>query len=127
MILGAPRPSGRGSLNPAAAATRRGRRKDEMTRSLALFLALAACAALPGAALAQTPPPGATACAGCHAGPEHALPSLRSLSAQDIADAMTAFRTGAREATVMDRIARGFDDAETQAIASWLAAQARKP
>jgi len=99
-----------------------------MIRSLALFLSLAAGAALPGDALAQTPPPpGATACAGCHAGPEHALPSLRSLSAQDIADAMTAFRTGAREATVMDRIARGFDDAETQAIASWLAAQARKP
>ncbi len=34
---------------------------------------------------------------------------------------MTAYRTGAREATVMDRIAKGFTVSETRAIAEWLA------
>ena len=34
---------------------------------------------------------------------------------------MIAFRTGAREASVMDRIAKGFTDSETVAIAQWLA------
>jgi cytochrome c553 len=33
---------------------------------------------------------------------------------------MQAFRTGARPATVMDRIAKGFSDEETRAIATWL-------
>jgi cytochrome c553 len=36
---------------------------------------------------------------------------------------MHAFRTGAREATVMDRIAKGFSDEEILAIAKWLAAE----
>ena len=33
---------------------------------------------------------------------------------------MEAFRTGGREATVMGRIAKGFTDDETRAIAAWL-------
>ncbi len=76
------------------------------------------------ASLAQSmtlPPPGATTCSGCHAGRDSALPSLDSLRAPDIEAAMTAFRTGTREATVMDRIAKGFSDQETSAIAAWLA------
>jgi cytochrome c553 len=36
---------------------------------------------------------------------------------------MQDFRSGARQATVMDRIAKGFSDEETRAIAIWLAAQ----
>jgi cytochrome c553 len=43
------------------------------------------------------------------------------LSASDIEAAMSAFRTGAREATVMDRIAKGFTEAESKAISAWLA------
>lgn len=75
-----------------------------------------------GAALAQTatPPAGATSCSGCHAGRGSALPTLEGASAADIVAMMAAFRTGAREATVMDRIAKGFTDAETRAIAAWL-------
>ena len=34
---------------------------------------------------------------------------------------MHAFRTGERQATVMDRIAKGFTEEETRAIAEWLA------
>jgi cytochrome c553 len=36
---------------------------------------------------------------------------------------MQDFRAGKRPATVMDRIARGFTDEESQAIAAWYAAQ----
>ena len=36
---------------------------------------------------------------------------------------MQAFRAGQRPATVMDRIAKGFSDAEVQAIAAWYAQQ----
>ncbi|MBX9757994.1 MAG: cytochrome C [Beijerinckiaceae bacterium] len=69
----------------------------------------------------SSPPPGATSCLGCHAGADNALPSLKGRSASDIEAAMIAFRTGAREATVMDRLAKGFDEAETRAISAWLA------
>ena len=41
----------------------------------------------------------------------------------EIAKAMQDFRAGARAGTVMDRIAKGFTDAEIQAIAAWYAAQ----
>jgi sulfide dehydrogenase cytochrome subunit len=36
---------------------------------------------------------------------------------------MQAFRSGERPATVMDQIAKGFSEAEIQAIAAWYAAQ----
>jgi sulfide dehydrogenase cytochrome subunit len=36
---------------------------------------------------------------------------------------MQAFRTGARPATVMDRIAKGFTDEEIRAIAAWVGQQ----
>lgn len=73
-------------------------------------------------ALAQSfSPPGATACSGCHGGRDNAMPSLLGKSAADIESAMIAFRNGSREATVMDRIAKGFSESETSAIARWLA------
>jgi cytochrome c553 len=36
---------------------------------------------------------------------------------------MQAFKSGQKPATVMDRIAKGFTDAEIQAIADWYAQQ----
>jgi cytochrome c553 len=80
------------------------------------------------AALAASaePPPGAASCSGCHpASPGVASPVAR-LAGRDRADivrSMQEFRTGARAATVMDRIAKGFTDEEIQAIAAWFAAQ----
>jgi cytochrome c553 len=79
-----------------------------------VILILAAAAAL------AVPPPGATACSGCHGAPGSALPSLRGRSEAEIVAAMTAFRTGARPATLMDRIAKGFTEDETRAIAAWI-------
>ncbi len=89
---------------------------------LALFLALL----LAGPALAAPPPPGATACSGCHAQPARAgaaIPALHGRPAAEITAAMLAFRRGERPATVMDRIAKGFTEAEIPAISAWLAAQ----
>jgi cytochrome subunit of sulfide dehydrogenase len=76
------------------------------------------------AALALAPP-GASSCSGCHAS-AHAggVPPIRGRKAEEIAAAMAEFRSGARPATLMDRIAKGFSDEETRAIASWLAEQA---
>ena len=68
---------------------------------------------------------GASGCAGCHAPAQlgSAVPPLLGRSAEEITRAMQDFRSGARQATVMDRIAKGFSDEETRAIAIWLAAQ----
>lgn len=82
-------------------------------------------AAVRPAAAQSLAPPGAAACSGCHAGPGAASPmaSLRGRDPDDIVTAMRAFRSGERPATVMDRIAKGFSDDETRAIAAWLGAQ----
>ena len=78
-------------------------------------------AALPATAEA---PPGASSCSGCHApagSPPTAIPRLDGRTAAEIAAAMAEFRSGRRAATVMDRIAKGFTEAETEAIAAWIA------
>lgn len=95
-----------------------------MRRALAAGLAVAAVTATAWAA--GEPPPGAAACSGCHpASPRVSspVPRLAGLDRAAIAGAMRDFRAGTRPATVMDRIARGFTDAEIQAIAAWYAAQ----
>jgi sulfide dehydrogenase cytochrome subunit len=68
-------------------------------------------------------PPGASACTGCHgsAALGSAIPSLDGHAAEEIVVQMQAFRSGERPATVMDRVAKGFSDEETRAIAEWLA------
>ncbi len=89
---------------------------------IVLVTAIAIASAASSHALAQSfSPPGATACSGCHGGRDNAMPSLQGKSAADIEAAMIAFRSGAREATVMDRIAKGFSESETSAIARWIA------
>ena len=88
----------------------------------AIFAALLAVTA----AQAVEAPPGATACSGCHpgsAGVDTPATRLIGMKADDILAAMAAFRSGARPATVMDRIAKGFSEPEAAAIASWYATQ----
>ncbi len=65
-------------------------------------------------------PAGASACLGCHGARDTSLPALSPLSAADIETAMEQFRSGAREATLMTRIAKGFTPEESKAIAAWL-------
>jgi sulfide dehydrogenase cytochrome subunit len=68
------------------------------------------------------PPAGASACSGCHppsSSAETGVPTLAGRDAQEIVTQMRAFRSGQREATVMGRIAKGYSDAEIEAIAAW--------
>jgi cytochrome c553 len=72
------------------------------------------------------PPAGAAACSGCHPSSTRVtspVPRLAGLDQAAIIRAMQEFRSGQRIATVMDRIAKGFTDAEIQAIAAWYAGQ----
>jgi cytochrome subunit of sulfide dehydrogenase len=72
------------------------------------------------------PPPGASSCSGCHparSDVETSVPRLQGRKAAEVVEMMQAFRSGQRPSTVMDRIAKGFSDTETQAIATWYESQ----
>jgi cytochrome c553 len=87
-----------------------------------LFAVIAAA----GAAPVVPPPPGAASCSGCHptsAKGEARVPRLVGRNPAEIVAAMEAFRSGQKPATVMDRIAKGFSEAEIRAIADWFGAQ----
>ena len=92
--------------------------------------ALAVIAVLGASPAPAAGPPGATSCTGCHMARGDAgglLPPLQGRPADEIMAAMTAFRSGERSATLMNRIAAGFTDGEMRAIANWLAAQGTAP
>jgi cytochrome c553 len=99
-----------------------------MRSALAIFVAIAACAAA-GDAPAQTlaPPSGATlsaTCTGCH-GPNGqsagAIPSINGRSETEILEAMLDFKNDRRPATVMNRHAKGFSDEELALMAREIA------
>lgn len=75
-----------------------------------------------GVTLAEPAPPGASACLGCHSATRvaPAIPALRGREAAEIAAALREFREGRRPATLMDRLAKGFSEEESQAIAAWV-------
>lgn len=82
--------------------------------------------ATPAAAAGTMPPPGASACSGCHATDSRVrtrVPRLVGRKPAEIVGALAEFKAGKRPATVMDRIAKGFSDDEIQAIAAWYGAQ----
>jgi cytochrome subunit of sulfide dehydrogenase len=71
----------------------------------------------------------AAACAICHgtdgkAVTQNVIP-LAGLPRDHIATQMRAFRDGSRPATVMHQIAKGYSDAQIDAMAAWFAAQKR--
>jgi cytochrome c553 len=95
-----------------------------MGRALAAAIGFASIAA--AVVASAEPPPGAAACSGCHPASARVTSPVTRLNGLDraaIVRAMQEFRSGQRAATVMDRIAKGFTDAEIQAIAAWYAAQ----
>jgi sulfide dehydrogenase cytochrome subunit len=72
----------------------------------------------------------AAACAICHGtqgkpAAGSALIPLAGLPRDHIATQMRAFRDGQRPATVMHQIAKGYSDAQIDALAAWYAAQPR--
>lgn len=71
----------------------------------------------------------AASCAICHGTNGKAVTgdvvSLAGRSRDQIASEMRAFRDGQRSATVMHQIAKGYTDAQIDALAAWFAAQKR--
>ena len=71
----------------------------------------------------------ANTCSGCHGtdgkspGP---IPPIDGMSAEHMASAMRLFKQGKRPATVMDRIAKGYSDAEIQAMSEHFAGISRQ-
>ncbi len=70
----------------------------------------------------------AATCANCHgtqgqAVPNAAVPGLAGLPAAYVVEQMKAFKAGTRPATVMHQLARGYSDAQIEAIAAYYAAQ----
>ena len=96
------------------------------------FLIAAAIAVAPVAALSQDATSGrnlAAGCAICHGTEGRAVTKdvipLAGLPGDHIATQMRAFRDGKRTATVMHQIAKGYSDAQIDALAAWFAAQKR--
>jgi cytochrome subunit of sulfide dehydrogenase len=94
-----------------------------------LLVAAALVAALP--AQAQEPARNlAAACAICHGtdgrpAANAPLIALAGLPREHIATQMRAFRDGTRPATVMHQIAKGYNDAQIDAMAAWFSGQKR--
>ena len=67
-------------------------------------------------------------CANCHGTDGRAasgggMPGLAGLSASYFIEQMNAFRSGARQATIMHQIAKGYTDAQIAGMAQYFAAQ----
>lgn len=95
--------------------------------------ALAVSLGLGGAAHANPPTPEmlSFACAGCHgtngASAGLTMPTLASHSKESIVDAMKKFKSGERPSTVMGRIAKGYTDADFNAMGDFFSKQKFHP
>jgi sulfide dehydrogenase cytochrome subunit len=94
---------------------------------LALGIAAQAQPAAPQALYVKTL---AATCANCHgtngkALPEATVPGLAGTAAPLFTEQMNAFKSGARPATVMHQIAKGFNDQQIAQLAAYFAAQPR--
>jgi cytochrome c553 len=71
----------------------------------------------------------AATCASCHGtdgrSATREITSLAGLPKTFIVEQMKAFKEGKRPATVMQQLARGYSDAQIDAIAAYFAAQAK--
>ena len=104
-----------------------------MTRLFAISLAVGGAMTLALPAVAQGPS-GAmlgNTCAGCHGtngssvGP--ASPNIAGFTEEYFTQAMVDYKTGARNSTIMGRIARGYSDADIAAMAKFFAKQPLAP
>ena len=69
----------------------------------------------------------AATCVQCHAGVAgSSVVGLAGLPKQYIIDQMTAFKSGARTATVMHQLAKGYSDAQIEQIATYFSTQQPK-
>ena len=100
-----------------------------MTVKLTGWLVAAGVLAASTAIQAAPPSPAmlANACAGCHgtngASAGLATPNLAAQSKKSFVESMKEFKSGTRPATIMGRLAKGYSDAEIEAMADFFAAQ----
>lgn len=77
------------------------------------------------AARAQSAPPAVHGCSGCHGPAGEGVgtipPIARTMGVAEFDAAMRQFRADQRPATIMNRIARGFTDAELAQLAAYFA------
>ncbi|MCB1866890.1 MAG: cytochrome C [Chromatiales bacterium] len=90
------------------------------------IMVAAAMALLSASSASMAGPSGRTlavTCWGCH-GPNGqssgAAPSLKGLPAAVVSGAMNDFKSGKRPATIMDRIAKGYSDADIAAMSDYI-------
>lgn len=66
----------------------------------------------------------AATCSGCHAGPGNAIATLDGLGSDALSSTMRRYKSEADGTTVMHRLARGYSDADIDAVSAYLAANA---
>ena len=95
-----------------------------------LFLVLALAGTAPGLLAQEAALRLAAPCAVCHGTDGRAatndLVPLAGLPREHIAGQLRAFRDGQRPATVMHQIAKGYSDAQIDALAAWFSSQKRQ-
>jgi cytochrome c553 len=71
----------------------------------------------------------AATCASCHGtqgkGVGSALPSLAGMNKNAMLEQLRAFRSGARPATIMHQLTKGYTDAQLEQVAAYFARQSR--
>ncbi|KQT10409.1 c-type cytochrome [Ramlibacter sp. Leaf400] len=71
----------------------------------------------------------AATCANCHGtqgkGVGNALPSLAGMNKDAMLEQLKAFRSGARPATIMHQLTKGYSDAQLEQIATYFSRQPR--
>jgi len=70
----------------------------------------------------------AAMCASCHRldGEDKGIPPIVGMDKEKLAEAMAAFKSGARSSTIMHAVALQLSDAETAALAEYLAAREKE-
>jgi len=93
---------------------------------LAFGLTLAPLAVIGTAQAADKVAVMADACSGCHGTDGHSIggmPAFSGKKADELKKLLHDFKSGAREATVMDRIAKGYSVEQLDAIADYFASR----
>ena len=100
-------------------------------RNFPLAIAALLVVAAAASASAQSPDPNrarslSAGCAACHGTNGVSVGEVESLAGKprdDIVRKMQEFKSGARPATVMQQLAKGYTDEQIQELAAWFAAQ----
>jgi sulfide dehydrogenase cytochrome subunit len=112
----------------------RDRPKENLVRTFPLVLAAGVAALGATQAPAQGTDPNlgrnlAATCANCHGTNGASVGEVESLAGKpqdEIVRKMQEFKSGARPATIMHQLAKGYTDEQIQSVAGWFAAQKAK-